>query len=345
MMTLLAHNTPTTPIKVLIVEDEPIVAENVARNLKQQGYEVAGLAKTGEDAILAAGATHPDIVLMDIMLKGEIDGVEAARQIRHQWGIPIIYMTAYADKTTLARAKQTEPYGYLVKPFKPQDMWTTIEIAIKRHQVDKAMIARHAAQLQFIQEYMEQLVGYASFTQLPHRLSLQNEFERIVNSIPPLKNINGKTRNIPSLFAPVFCLRLDRLQRLSNSLGCEKSDLLLKLVAQRLTSHLGRCGVLARLNADDEFAILLDPGACKTEVSNAAQQLLEVFSQPFLLYQQEIFLTASIGIAIYSRDGFHLEQLLTKSKKAMNYAQQKGGNRYEFYTALLNKIFSEDLAL
>ncbi len=345
MMTLVAQNTQATPIKILIVEDEPIVAENLARNLKQQGYEVAGFAKSGEDAILEATATHPDIVLMDIMLSGNIDGVEAAGQIRHKLGIPIIYMTAYADKTTLARAKQTEPYGYLVKPFKPQDMWTTIEIAIKRHQADKAMIARHAAQLHVIQEHLDQLMGCERFTYLPHRLLLQKEFERIVNSIPPLQDINGKTRNIPSLFAPVICLRLDRFQRLSNSLGYEKSDLLLKFVAHRLTAHLSNCGVLARLNADDEFAIVLKPVACKTEVSNAAQQLLEVFSQPFLIYEQEIFITASIGIAIYSRDGCQLEQLLTKSKKAMNYAQQQGGNRYEFYTPVINKSYSNDLAL
>ena len=345
MMTLLEQNTQIAPIKILIVEDEAIVAENLALNLKKQGYEVAGFAKTGEEAIQVADTTHPDIVLMDIMLRGEIDGVEAAGQIRHQLEIPIIYMTAYADKTTLERAKQTEPYGYLVKPFKPQDMWTAIEIAIKRHQSDKAMSARHATQLQVIQQQLEQLVGCESFTQLPHRVSLQKEFERIVNSIPTSININGEKRNIPSLFVPVLCLRLDRLQRIGNTLGYEKSDLLLKLVVRRLTSHLGSCGAIARLNADDEFAILLPPVACKTEVRNAVRQLLEVFFQPFLLYQQEIFITVSIGIAIYFRDGSQLDQLITKSKTAMNYAQYKGGNRYEFYTALLSSGSSDDIAL
>lgn len=345
MMTFVAQNTQATPIRILIVEDEPIVAQTLARNLQQQGYEVAGFAKSGEDAIREASATHPDIVLMDIMLSGDIDGIEAAGQIRHKWGIPIIYMTAYADKNTLARAKQTEPYGYLVKPFKPQDIWTTIEIAIKRHEAEKEMIARHAAQLQAIQEHLKQLMGCDSFTYLPHRLSLQKEFDRIVNSIPALEEINGKKRNMPSVFAPIICLRLDRFQRLSNSLGYEKSDLLLKLVAHRLTYYLGSYGMLARLNSDDEFAILLKPVTCKTEVSNAAQQLLAVFSEPFLIYEQEIFITASIGISIYSRDGSQLYQLLTKSKKAMNYAQQQGGNRYEFYTAVINQSYSNDLAL
>ena len=121
---------------ILVVEDENIVALDIKNRLKKLGYTVAGRAATGQAAIDKAGETQPDLVLMDIRLKGDMDGIEAAKQIRDRFGIPVIYLTAYSDETTLQRAKITEPYGYLIKPFEDRDLHTTIGMALYRHKIE-----------------------------------------------------------------------------------------------------------------------------------------------------------------------------------------------------------------
>lgn len=119
---------------VLVVEDESIVSKDIQHSLKKLGYHVVGAASMGEKAIELAQELKPDIVLMDIMLKGEMNGIEAATRIREMLHIPVIYLTAYADEATLNRAKITEPYGYIIKPFKEIDIHTSIEMAIYKHQ-------------------------------------------------------------------------------------------------------------------------------------------------------------------------------------------------------------------
>jgi signal transduction histidine kinase/DNA-binding NarL/FixJ family response regulator len=123
---------------VLIVEDESIVALDLKQRLQSLGYEVVAIASSGEEAIRQAASNQPDLVLMDIKLKGEMDGVEAAQVIRARQGLPVIFLTAYADAETLDRAKHTRPYGYLIKPFEDKDLRTTVEIALYRHWAEVA---------------------------------------------------------------------------------------------------------------------------------------------------------------------------------------------------------------
>jgi CheY-like chemotaxis protein len=124
---------------ILIVEDEHIVALDIKNRLKKLGYVVAGRAATGQAAIDKAAETCPDLILMDIRLKGEMDGIAAAEQIRDRLGIPVIYLTAYSDEATLQRAKITEPYGYIIKPFEDRDLHTTIAMALYRHKVEQEL--------------------------------------------------------------------------------------------------------------------------------------------------------------------------------------------------------------
>jgi len=116
--------------KILIVEDEIRIGTYLQRCLERAGYDVIGVASTAESAVAEAERATPDLVLMDIGLWGEIDGVEAARRIRFQFNIPVVYLTGAADEKTLERAKVTEPLGYLLKPFKKQDLLTTIATAL-----------------------------------------------------------------------------------------------------------------------------------------------------------------------------------------------------------------------
>ncbi|MCZ2249049.1 MAG: response regulator [Bacteroidia bacterium] len=119
---------------ILIVEDESIVAKDIHHSLKKLGYNVIDIVSTGESAIISATEKKPDLVLMDIMLKGEMNGIEAAQVIKEKLSIPVIFLTAYADESTFNKAKITEPYAYIIKPFKEVDLHTSIEMAIYKHE-------------------------------------------------------------------------------------------------------------------------------------------------------------------------------------------------------------------
>ncbi len=125
--------------KILIVEDEGIEALDLQQRLTTLGYSAQDIASTGEEAVKMAEETSPDLVLMDIMLGGEIDGVMAAEQIQARSDIPIIYLTAYADEDTLQRAKVTEPYGYIVKPLKERELHITIDMALYKHVMERKL--------------------------------------------------------------------------------------------------------------------------------------------------------------------------------------------------------------
>jgi hypothetical protein len=147
--------------KLLIVEDEEIVAFDIESTLKGLGYAVPAIVSSGEDAIAYAAKIQPDLVLMDIMLKGSMDGIEAANEIRSHFKIPVVYLTAHADLSTLERAKITEPFGYLLKPFEEKELQTAIEIALSRHQAEEKM--RQALEKEKeISELKSRFIAFAS---------------------------------------------------------------------------------------------------------------------------------------------------------------------------------------
>ena len=124
---------------ILIVEDEAIVAEDLSQKLGRLGYEICGITAQGEEAVVLARDRRPDLVLMDIRLQGRMDGVEAAELIRREGGLPVIYLTAHSDRPTLQRAKLTEPFGYILKPFEELELETHIEMALYKHQTERKL--------------------------------------------------------------------------------------------------------------------------------------------------------------------------------------------------------------
>jgi two-component system cell cycle sensor histidine kinase/response regulator CckA len=129
---------------ILIVEDESIVALDLQVRLEGMGYQVVGVAHTGEEGLRLAEALSPDLVLMDIHLGDGMDGIETATRIRATQDLPIVFLTAYADESTLARAKAAAPYGYLVKPFQELSLRSTLEMALMRHSLEMELRAREA---------------------------------------------------------------------------------------------------------------------------------------------------------------------------------------------------------
>ncbi len=126
--------------RIMVVEDEALVALDLTAKLRQLDYEVPGGALTGEEAVQQAEVLLPDLVLMDIRLAGEMDGVEAARQIHRNFHIPVVFLTAYSDDPTLERAKSAEPMGYLIKPFEQRELYTTVEMALHRSRAEKERV-------------------------------------------------------------------------------------------------------------------------------------------------------------------------------------------------------------
>lgn len=117
-------------VRILVVEDKSIVARDIATSLEDLGYEVLGIVDNGKEAISKTLMLRPDLLLLDINIKGEMDGVEVASKINDQFSVPIIYLTAYSDTATLDRAKQTNPYAYIVKPFDDKDLRIAIDLAV-----------------------------------------------------------------------------------------------------------------------------------------------------------------------------------------------------------------------
>jgi PAS domain S-box-containing protein len=125
--------------RIMVVEDESIVALDIKRNLQSLGYEVSALALSGEEAIRQATETQPDLILMDIRLKGAMDGVEAAEHIRGRFDIPVVFLTSYSDTRTVERAKITGPFGYLLKPFEERELHIAIEMALYKHHMERRL--------------------------------------------------------------------------------------------------------------------------------------------------------------------------------------------------------------
>ncbi len=125
--------------KILVVEDEGLVARSIQSMLINLGYDIVEIASSGKSAIQKAKEIKPDLILMDIKLRGEMDGIEAAKKIGENLNTPVVYLTAYADKKTLQRAKVTEPFGYLLKPFEERDLHSTIEIALYKYNMEREL--------------------------------------------------------------------------------------------------------------------------------------------------------------------------------------------------------------
>lgn len=129
-------------VQILVVEDESVVAKDIRNRLQKLGYTVTAVVSSGKDALQKMGEMHPDLVLMDIVLKGDIDGIEAAGIIRDQFHTPVVYVTAYADNKIMERAKTTEPYGYLLKPLDNRELLMTIEMALYKHKMERKLRER-----------------------------------------------------------------------------------------------------------------------------------------------------------------------------------------------------------
>ena len=131
-----SHPRPFGKAQILIAEDYPTIAQDLKYKIEDLGYEVAGITHSGEQSVVLAESLRPDLVLMDIQLAGEMDGIQAAEQIR-ALRVPLIYVSGFADGPMLQRAQLTEPYGYILKPYRTSDLRISVEMSLQRHRAEQ----------------------------------------------------------------------------------------------------------------------------------------------------------------------------------------------------------------
>jgi diguanylate cyclase (GGDEF)-like protein len=333
--------------KILVIEDEEFVRENITDLLDAEGFDVIS-AENGQIGIDLARKLLPDLILCDVMMPG-LDGygvLTSLRQDSQMASIPFIFLTAKAAKTDFRQGMELGADDYITKPFTRAELLGAITTRLKKQAV---LHERYHVELQQAKEQLNYLIHHDSLTNLPNRLSLREQFTQV----QPTENDDHK-------LVTVLCLGLDRFNQVNENLGHGFGDLLLKAVADRITACMDSHDIVARLNAD-QFAIILSWNGgyldlsnqqdissntrYKKEVGNVAQTLLNSLSQTFKLADQELFITASIGIALYPNHGTELDQLLNHANTAMAQAKLHGGDQYQFYTAAFNIGSSERLAL
>ena len=173
--------TPAAGANIFIVEDEGIIAYNIQSDLRKAGYRVAGVADSGQDALEQIASVRPELILMDIRIRGEMDGIELARRVQEQFDVPVVYLTAHSDMETLQRAKVTGAFGHLAKPVQQSSLSSSIEIALYKHRVeselrrqrawletilshmaDGVMVTDDAGQIRFLNAAAEKLTGWTA---------------------------------------------------------------------------------------------------------------------------------------------------------------------------------------
>lgn len=333
-------------INILIVEDELIIAKNTAKKLSKLGYNVSKIVSYGQAAIQHVSEEPINLILMDIAIKGELDGIQTAEQIKSIADIPVIFLTAYANDQTLERAAQTCCYGYLIKPFRDLELQATVKMALSKHQEQSAI---QRALQHTVNEYSSQYedVYKDSLTNLPNRLFLRDlfaYFSSLVNPSLPLETQedNNDLSNLPEehqleqhqleLLA-VFNISLDRLRKISSFLAKEQQDSLIQEIAQRLSNCVGGFDFQAAIVylEQDNYVVMVALDKRQTAI-DYGQEILNQLRQAFYIEEQEIFLSTSIGIVFYPSDSMHIEELLQQSEKAVEYARKQGGNRCQLFT-------------
>ncbi len=294
--------------RILIVEDEAITAMDLAAELRHLGYDVCGTEDTPEGAVAAVEREKPRLVLMDIRLGGNGDGIDAARQISDRHDAAVVFLTAHSDEETLARALSVSPYGYIVKPFRARELKVAVELALSKHAAERAAT-----------EKMSELVLTDPLTGLANRRhfdqTLASEWDRAARE--------------KHLLA-VLMIDIDHFKAFNDTRGHAAGDDCLKAVARALRDHCARPGDLVCRWGGEEFAVIL-PGTDAAGAWHLARELVEVVRALGVGHGKSGALpgiTISAGSAsVAPSEDTSAAALVEKADAALYAAKQAGRNR------------------
>jgi two-component system response regulator len=242
--------------KIIIVEDEELVAQDIKLILEDLGYHVPAITPSGEEALLKIEEYCPDSVLMDIMLEGEMDGIETAQKISERYDIPVVYLTAYSNKEILQRAKKTEPYRYILKPFKERDLQINIEMALYKHEARKSRL--QLIQQKAINKYLEKSLNEKEtlMREIHHRV---NNNLQIIISLLSLQSKYFEDERVHDFFKDYvnqlksMSMIHERVYQSDDLSSIDFNHYLVGLASQLSSSYKKDPNINITINSDDVF--------------------------------------------------------------------------------------------
>jgi diguanylate cyclase (GGDEF)-like protein len=285
--------------RILIVEDELIVALDLKQVLEQNGFEVAGIAENAYLAIQSAIETRPDLALMDINLKGRMDGIETARIFRESYGVPVVFLTAYCDDEILASAAKEMPYGYLTKPFSERELKAAVQIGLHKRSEDAKLRMRAT------KDPLTGLFNRATVLDL-----LQGELDRASRS----RSQTG-----------FLLVDVDHFKRINDTYGHSAGDEVLVEVAARLKKAVRSYDFVGRYGGDEFCAVL--PNCPERDLRERIEAIrLALGVEPVLLGETRLTITTSIGSAVATANSSSAAETVATADVALYRAKDSGRN-------------------
>lgn len=265
---------PQARVSLLLVEDEGIVAQDLEETLTRLGYRVLGVASEGVQAVCMAEELRPELVVMDVGLQGEIDGIQAAQMIQERSHVPVIFLTGHRDLQTISRAVRTGPLGYLVKPFQEVELQCAIEVAIHKHRAEVANREREEA----LRRNAELLVSLSLVDELTQLRNRRGFFELAEQAL--------KVARRERYSMGVFFVDLNGLKQINDRLGHLTGDQALRDTANVLRGTFRESDIVARLGGD-EFVVLAhvvrDTSALRDRLREQLALLNVTNNRPYML--------------------------------------------------------------
>lgn len=305
-----------SPVTLLIVEDQAVVAADLEARLLRNGYQVCGVAASGEEALALARQHRPELALMDIRLQGEMDGIATAEILRRELDVAVIFLSANVDEATLQRAKLAAPYGFLMKPFDERELQLNIEVALYKHEGERELAAAHQ-EVGRAKQALEELAAQDPLTGLANRRKFTERFEydmaRTVRSGMPLS---------------VVMIDIDHFKTINDQQGHLAGDACLKALAAVLCDSVRTMDLVARFGGDEFVALLpdtpVDEALLVCERMRRGAQACSVAAEAGSTPLQ---ITISVGVATTDGGAQSLEQLLGRADEAVYRAKRAGRNQ------------------
>jgi diguanylate cyclase (GGDEF)-like protein len=317
--------------KILVIEDDKTIRASLVKILQNEEFDVNS-AENGQIGLQLAKQRLPDIIICDVMMP-ELDGYQLLNILRNEpltAAIPFIFLTSKATKADIRKGMNLGADDYLTKPFTKAELLESIATQIRKR---TAIQEHNITAINQAEKTLNFLINYDSLTNLPNRIFLREQLRQCLSL---------SKKNYQQL--PLLCIGLDRFSRINTNMGFSFGDLLLKAVSERLKNSVTKGDLVARLSTD-RFAIVLTSISQKIDIDRFARLLLDIISQPFIIEGYEIFITASIGIALYPNNSDDMNDLINQADAALYSAKTQGGNGYQFYTREMTVIDYDPLVL